>query len=244
MNENIYPWRGAIGLIYPSSSNTMEPEFYAMAPKGVATCTTRVHLGEVSVKGLAEMDEEIAYGAKLLSESYVNAILLGCTSGSFIKGEAYNQEIIRKMERASGGIRCTTTTSSIMAALHALKIRKIAVATPYIDEINERARRYFEDSDINVCNLKGLGLSVDKEITERSSEENFKLAKAADTADADAVVILCTSLRTVTILDALEKDLKKPVISAIQASYWHVSHLAGINEPIEGFGKLLQISDV
>lgn len=241
MNKNIYGWRGIIGLIYPSSSNTMEPEFYEMSPEGVITCTTRVHLEDVSVEGLEKMDLEVESGARLLSESYVDSIILGCTSGSFINGEEYNKDIIDRIMKVSGGIKATTTTTAIMEALKVMNIKSVAIATPYIDEVNVRAKKYFEDLGINVCNIKGLNLIVDREITERSLEENYRFAKEADVPEAEALLILCTSMRTVGIIDALEKDLGKPVITAIQASFWYAARLAGVFEKIDRYGSLLRV---
>lgn len=240
MNKDIYGWRGRIGLLYPSSSNTMEPEFYAMSPKGVITCTTRIHLEEVSVDALQKMDLEIENGAKLLSESYVDSLVFGCTAGSFLSGEEYNQSIIRRMQSATGGIKSTTTATALVEAIKELGIKKIAVAAPYIDEVNLRAKKYFEEHGIEVCNLQGLQLSVDREITDRSAEENYRFAKSVNVKEADAVLILCTSMKTVSMLEDLEKDIDKPVISAILASFWHGIRLAGINEKIEGYGKLLR----
>jgi len=60
-----------------------------------------------------------------------------------------------------------------------------------------------------------------------------------NTKDAEAVLILCTGIRSVPILEALENDLGKPVISAIQATFWHCLRLTGIKAEIKGYGKLL-----
>jgi len=54
-------------------------------------------------------------------------------------------------------------------------------------------------------------------------------------------VISCTNLRTVAVLEALEQDLGKPVISAIQASFWDGLRLAGVRERIPHYGRLLQL---
>ena len=49
----------------------------------------------------------------------------------------------------------------------------------------------------------------------------------------------CTSLRTIEILEELEADVGKPVVSPNQASFWATLRLAGVNEKVEGFGRLL-----
>jgi maleate isomerase len=47
-----YGWRARLGIIYTSSSTVMEHEFYAMAPRGVSSHTTRVYLGKVTAEEL------------------------------------------------------------------------------------------------------------------------------------------------------------------------------------------------
>jgi len=43
----------------------------------------------------------------------------------------------------------------------------------------------------------------------------------------------------VGVLEVLERDLGKPVISSNQASLWRALDLAGVRESISGFGRLL-----
>jgi maleate isomerase len=239
MMQDIYGWRAKLGLIYPSSSWVMEPEFYAMSPSGVITCTTRVLLEDCSVAGLQKMGMQVVDSAKLLAGSEADAIVLGCTSGSFVNGIEYNNDLIKRMEDASGR-PCTTTTSSLIAALEALNIQKVAIATPYVPEVNQRAKAYFEKCGIEVTHIEGLGYIYDTDIHGQSLEKNFAYAKKVDRMEVNAVLILCTAMRSIPIIEALEADLGKPVLSAIQSSFWHTLRLAGVQEKINGFGSLLQ----
>jgi maleate isomerase len=45
----------------------------------------------------------------------------------------------------------------------------------------------------------------------------------------------------VGILDALERDLQRPVVSANQASLWHCLRLSGVHTPVGGYGNLLRL---
>lgn len=236
--KDIYGWRARLGLIYPSSSWVMEPEFYAMSPTGVITCTTRVPLNGCDVEGLLKMGKEVLQSAKLLRDSRVNAVVLGCTSGSFVNGIAYNNELISKMEDAAG-VPATTTTSSVINALQAMNISRVSIATPYTDEVNQRAKVYVEQCGIEVCSIEGLGYIYDDDIHARTPEQNYAYGKRILHERAQAVLILCTAMRTVPIIQDLEIDLGKPVISAIQASFWNTMRLAGVREPVPGFGQLL-----
>ncbi len=242
MKDFSYGARAKIGLIYPAPGWVMEPEFYKMSPEGVITCTTRISLLETNTEQLSKIGGEQAIeAAKLLSQAPVDVIALGCTSGSFIGGSEYDQELVQKMEQVSGGIPSVTTSGSVIAALKALNVKKIAVATPYIEEVNIKGKLFLEENRIQVTKIVGLGLLYDSEIDSQSLEIVYKLAKEVDTKDAEAVVILCTGIRSIPIIEHLERDLGKPVISAIQATFWHSLRISGVQDKIKGgYGSLLE----
>lgn len=240
MNDYMYGGRAKIGLVYPATGWVMEPEFYAMSPMGVSTYTTRVTLKETSAGELSKIGDRAVEAAKLLAEAPIDVIALGCTSGSFVNGYDYDQKLIKRMTEVTGGIPSTTTSTSVVAAFKTLGVKKIAIATPYIDEVNVKAKEYFEACGFEIVKLKGLQLLYDTEIDSVDLEHVFKMAKEVDTEDADAVAILCTGIRSIPILNALETDLGKPVISAIQATFWNCLRIAGVKEKITCFGSLLE----
>jgi len=239
MREDFYGWRAKLGLIYPAPGWVMEPEFYAMSPQGVITLTTRVAFNTATVEGLQQVGPLSVEAARLLADIPVDAFVLGCTSGSFVNGAAYNRALIAQMQEATGGIPCTTTASAVVEALRSFGVNKVVIATPYVDEVNEKAQAFFAEEGITTLNIQGLGYSAEPDIDGTSLDRVYRFAKKVDTQDAEALLLLCTGLRTIPVLDALETDLGKPVISAIQASFWHTLRLAGVQEEVEGFGSLL-----
>ena len=68
----------------------------------------------------------------------------------------------------------------------------------------------------------------------------YKLAQKTDVKEAEAVVISCTNWQAVDAIEDIERDLRKPVVTANQTAFWHALRLAGIQESINGFGKLLR----
>lgn len=245
MKDLPYGWRGKIGLVYIASAWSMEAEYVDMAPNGVTTHTTRVSLSEdpssFSIDDVSSLGEDVLVATKLLAQAPVGSIAFGCTSGSFANGVGYDQELIRKMESASKGIPCTTTMTAVVAALNALGVKRIAVATPYEEILNQRAKSYLEDSGFSITNMTGLGITSDYEISNTRIDTIYKMAKEVDTADAEAVFISCTGLSTVHLLETLEADLGKPVISSNQATFWHGLKLAGINGDLKEFGSLFRL---
>ncbi len=50
----------------------------------------------------------------------------------------------------------------------------------------------------------------------------------------------CLNTRSHTVIARLENELGVPVITSTQALLWHALRLAGIDDPIEGYGRLLE----
>ena len=59
--------------------------------------------------------------------------------------------------------------------------------------------------------------------------------------DADAVFLSCTTIRSVPIIAALERDLGRPVVTSNQAMVWHVLRQAGIADHLAGYGRLFAL---
>lgn len=131
----MYGWRAKIGLIVPSSNTTMEPELYRAAPQGVSIHTSRIPLKEVTAESLLEMERHTLRASQELVDADVDLILYGCTSGSLIGGPGFDKAIIAKIYGATGKPAVTTATA-VVEALETLGLRRIVVATPYIEEIN------------------------------------------------------------------------------------------------------------
>ncbi len=56
----------------------------------------------------------------------------------------------------------------------------------------------------------------------------------------DAVFVACTNVRLADQVEALEAELGKPVTSSNHAIAWHCLRLAGVGDPVPGFGRLFR----
>jgi len=58
--------------------------------------------------------------------------------------------------------------------------------------------------------------------------------------DVDSIFTSCGALRSLYIVDRLEQKLGKPVICSNQAMIWDALRLAGINDRIDDYGRLMR----
>lgn len=233
-----YGWRGKIGLIYPAPGIAGDVEFHKMAPDGVAVVTTRMPLDDVTPEGLIKMAEDVEKDAALLAKAKIDVIVFCCTTGSLVKGLGYDKEIIERIE-SKVGIPAVTTSTAVIESFKFMNTKKVAVSTPYIDEINEKERIFIDDSGFEVTAIKGLGVLHADQMQDVRPEQMYRLTKDVFSKDADTVFISCTGISVINIIETLEIDLKRPVITSNQATMWAALRRIDVLEPISGLGKLL-----
>ena len=146
----------------------------------------------------------------------------------------------RELSRGRPGTKTTSTVTAVLAALRAVGARRIAVATPYIDEVNEAEAGYLKASGLDVLAIEGLDLRFDSDIIRVSPDFILEFACAVDREDADAIFVSCGALRAVDVIDEIERRTGKPVVSSNQALMWHCMRLAGLNERMPSRGILFR----
>jgi len=235
----MHGWRGKIAIMIPAGNCTMEPEAYMIAPKGVAFYFAGMagEKGGLDVEGLKSQNEHIPECTLELMRHRPDIIVYGCTSGSLILGVDYDKEIIKQIEKLSG-IKALTTSTAVIDALKTLGITKVAVATPYPEFINQKEKEFLEGHGIEVTKIEGLpsprGISIHR------PEEAYRLARKVDSEENNGIFISCTNFRTLEIIDILEEDTGKPVVTSNQATFWKALRMIGVKAKIHGYGRLLR----
>jgi maleate isomerase len=231
--------RAAIGLVVLATDHTIEHEWRRMlALPGVAFYESRIfNSNQVTPETLQAMAAGLAGAAGLIRPGeHLDVMAYGCTSGSMVIGE---EKVFERLREARPGIPCTTPITAALAAFKALGLARIALLTPYIDEINRMMRRYIEARGIAVPVMGSFNHEDDNEVARitPASITNAVLELGGQ-ASVDGVFVSCTSLRVSEHVAAIEAKLKKPVTASNHAMAWHSLRLAGYRDPVPGFGRL------
>ena len=120
--------RRRIGLLLPSSNTTQEAEFTRILPAGVTLHVARLPLRTVEPSSTARVVEDIESESQKLSDADVDVIVLAATAPSSRNGIGYDQELIGRIERASGR-KATTAPTALIQALIALDVERPQAAT-------------------------------------------------------------------------------------------------------------------
>jgi maleate isomerase len=228
-----------LGLILLSTDLTLERDIHrVIQDSSVATYINRVtYDNPMTVENLAAMEASLKQAAiDLLPGAKLDAIAFACTSGSIAIGP---DRVLQRLEEGQPGVPSTTPVSAAMDACKAMGVSKIALLTPYHDEVNQPIHAYIEENDVEVMSMSTFDMDSDIDVARIPLEAIIEAAQVADHKDAQAVFLSCTALRSIECIETLEKSLGKPVLSSNQAMLWRLLRLASCENKIQGFGKLL-----
>ncbi len=236
----MYGWRGRIGLLVPSINTTMETEFWRIAPQGVSVHSARIAGGRQGTpEELRGMENASKQAAQEVAMVEPDVVVYGCTSGSFFEGPEWNKKISKQLTEITKAP--TVTTAGAMAAcLMAGGYKKVDIVTPYVEVTNERLKHFLKAHGIEVATLGTFDMLDMFDHAKIQPDEIYRKVKEITTPDAEAVFVACTQLRALEVLDMLERDLGKPVYSAVQASAWQAYGAMGIDPGIMDCGSLLR----
>ena len=229
-----------IGLITLATDHTTEADFRRMAASdAVGIFATRVeYANPTTPANLRRMQPKLAAAAALiLPDEPLDVIYFGCSSASVVIGDAAVEAAIRE---GKPGVPVVTPPSAAIAGLRTLGARRISLLTPYTVETTTPMAAYFAGHGFEIASVCCLGLDDDRDMARLSLPTLVKAAVTATAADADALFISCTAVRSALVAAEIEQAIGRPVVTSNQAGAWACLNLIGCTPDIQGYGRLMQ----
>ncbi len=223
-------------MLIPSSNVASEGQIQTILPQGVSLHVSRLELTVTNEDGVRAMTDRVEEGARLLSHANVDLIVFHCTAATFALGA--DDDIIARMVNSTG-IAATATSKALLAALNELGARRVALITPYIQEINAREAKFLAANGYDVVCEVGLGITDTHDMFAVDPLEWFRVVIDNRDANADVYFLSCAAIRSAEVIEALERELDRPVITSNQVAAWHSLRATGISDRVPGFGRLL-----
>ncbi|MEU2780481.1 MULTISPECIES: aspartate/glutamate racemase family protein [Streptomyces] len=213
------PQRG-VGVVAPFDF-ALDRELWRWVPDEVSLHLTRTPFVPVEVgldlARLVSEHETLGDGVRTLTAISPEVVAYACTSGSFVGGVAGERAMCEAMTRA-GAVPAVTTSGALLEALAELRVRRVALVTPYTESVTRSLEEYVAEAGVAVAGCAYMGLT--RHIWKVPYREVAEMAHRAVRAPADALFISCTNLPTYDVLPQLEAELRIPVISANQVTMW------------------------
>jgi maleate isomerase len=239
-------FRRRFGVLGPSTNTIVQPDFDGMRPYGVTNHYSRIFTPDAS----AISDASFRAGADTIAANVLDAVrsvmtsrpdylVMGMSAVTFFDGAKGADAFVRKVEDEAG-VKVSIGSHACTEAMRRHGgVKRVAVLSPYWPVMNREVARYFGDMGFDVVRdicLKCPSWTAIAEVTNDTLRQSLR---ALDGDDVDAIVQIGTNLSMVRLAAAAELWLGKPVIAINTATYWHALRANGINDRMDGFGRLL-----
>ncbi|MFC8779588.1 maleate cis-trans isomerase family protein [Streptomyces nigra] len=230
----------ALGFLYPGHSAEDDyPRIEQLLAADIRLDLVHTDIGEDAhrVEALRRMGspEQLATGIEELRLTGAEAVVWACTSGSFVYGWEGAHEQVRSLAQAAG-MPASSTSFAFVHAMREIGVRRVAVGATYPDDVAGLFAEFVRAGGADVVAVRGAGIVTAAEVGTWGEKELFALARDADDAGAEAVLLPDTALHTASHIPALEEALGKPVLTANQVTVWEGLRLADrrVNAPALG----------
>jgi len=239
-------WRARIGWIHPRVNSDIEIyDFYETAPKDVVLVITHLEVIDSARKEEVEASlQHLERAVERLSLAKVDFIMKNGAPVHLHHGNEGHRRILDRL-RAASKVPATTSSQALAEAFHTLSAKTILVISSWRSEsghLSDNLKNFLDSEGIEIGAVEGIGGR------QLSSYEKLALTPAQIYDNAlevcqkhpavDAVYIQSGTMATMGIIDDLEQQIGKPVVSSNSANIW------GSFKPLDikvgsGFGRLL-----
>lgn len=239
-------YRMKFAVVAPSTNTSVQPEYDDMRPRGVTNHFERISIPDTKVSsddGFMEMLQNIRNATMdsidVAMSMDPGCLIMGMSAETFWDGAEGAERLHQRVLERTGGVPVIMGSTAVDAAIKAYgNIKKIGIVTPYMPVGDNNVRKFFEDQGYEVVALKGLQ-SPSPMMIAHESKQTLKRAALEVSEGVDAIIQCGTNLAFGQVAAMAEFWLEKPVIAINTATYWHALRTMGINDQMDGLGRLL-----
>lgn len=241
-------WRARIGVLVPHGDAMPESEFGAMAPEGVSVHGGRVLWGPVG-KRIRDLNAARAFAdppfvddaAEALADVPMHVIAYAFTSSSYLLGADADAALKQRLEVRTKGIPIVIPCTAAVLALRSFGVHRLGLINPpwFSAELTSEGAEYFRSQGFDVPYAASAELPYRRAgLDDVDPGQLYQWVRTHLPATAEALFIGGNGMRAVGAIQALEEDLKRPVLTANQVLFWHALRLAGVRALVSGYGQI------
>lgn len=232
-------WKARIGYLspsvfeYPSDWSRILPPGFSLVTTGL---NVRAHTPEEFDKAIKDLESALS----VFVAEEVDVVLLSGITLATQRGYEGEREIVAALSEKLR-LPVISAMSANTEALKHLGAKKIVVATAYLERINQALKRYLEDAGLQVLGIKGLDVSAPVGQAKLPEDASLRVGREVFRGHPDADALLIHGRwRSLGHVEALEREIGRPVVSSTAASFWWVLKTLGIKLHLEGYGQILR----
>jgi maleate cis-trans isomerase len=230
-----------IGLISPNLSEDTLVDVYKIFPDGIRIEGRALKVGKYTDEEFHRAEQAFADLVRDLAREPLDFLMVTGELFLSYKGPGSDRQILDMVKKITP-TPASTVLTAVTRGCRALGLKRVVMATPFPEDQDERLVRFLAHDGIEVVAFRGLGCPNADVIWELPPESGYDLATSLlrEHPDVDGVYMPCNKWRIVSVINRIEKESGKPVVTNTQAWIWEALRAMGMKDPIHGYGRLLQ----
>jgi len=229
-----------IGLISPNLSEDTLVDYYKILPEGIRIEGRALEVGKYTDSEFHRVEQGFFDLVRDLARRPLDFLMVTGELFLSYKGPGSDREILAAVKEITP-TPASTVLTSVIRACAALALRRLLMASPFPEDQDARLVRFLAHDGIEVVAHRCLGYSNSKAIWQLPPETGYDLATSLlrEHPEVDGLYMPCNKWRTITVIDRIEHEFGKPVVTNTQAWVWEALRGMGLKKPIPGYGRLL-----
>ncbi len=236
----MYGSRARIGYTSPPLLTEVFPyEFYRVVPDGITLMLTTLTVLEMNAAEIDESRNIAVRVAKDMARAGASVVVLGGVPINLSVGLEKVGDLMKSVADECGA-PVTSSLESQMKALKTVGARKIGVIQPFVEE-HAGMYDYLSEFGFELAGVKSGGYPA-IDLARIPLEVPIGLSRELlhEQPDIDTLHFPCPHWAVIAALDGLEQTLHVNAVSAGQAIIWNSLRMAGVDDRLTGYGRLLR----
>jgi len=229
-----------VGLISPNLSEDTLIDVYEVFPPDIRIEGRTLKVGKYTDDEFHRAELAFADLVRDLARQPLDFLMVTGELFLSFKGPGSDLEILDLVKQITA-VPASTVLTAVVGGCRALDLKRIVMASPFPEDQDERLVKFLAQYGIEVVAFRGLGCPNADVIWELPPESGYELASALlhEHPNVDGVYLPCNKWRTISVIERIEQDNQKPVVTNTQAWVWEALRLMNMRKPIAGYGRLL-----
>ena len=229
-----------LGLISPNLDDPTVQEYYRILPEGIEIKGRPLHVTTFTDETFAKVEGAFADVVRDLTRDPLDFLMITGELFLSYRGPGSDRLVLDSVREITP-VKASTVLTAVVRALKSLDMYRVVMASPFPHDQDENLIRFLDHYNIEVAANRGLGYDNTQEIWELPAETGYDLAVAVleECPNVDGIYMPCNKWRVSSVIERLEAELGKPVITNTQAWIWEALTGLGLKPSLPGYGKLL-----
>lgn len=233
--------RARIGYSSVAYVTELLPRYvYRMVPDGVLMSLLTLQITSHTERQFEDLYEQGIRAVESFARAGADVIIMGGAPTNLSHGRENLQQVLARMSDQYG-VPVSSSALCQMNALKALGAKRIGTINPGVPRKFGDSARGSMDEGMTLLGRRNVGALLE-DYNRIPPERGIELGRElmAEHPEIDTLIFGCPHWASIEAIEPLEQEFGINVVTALQAIVWEGLRLAGVDDRIEGYGRLMR----